>query len=251
MKVQDEQITLEKGLARGDGIAAHITVILYSLKWNPVQFDTWGDPQGNTWKLQADFDKPFPMMTIIHAIVDSYHEYMTANAAKHFDGGSITGAISCGTTLAHNQTLTSKKKFPELAILGTIQAGASWPCNRVKNVLDKDSACPLCQQEYTNCWHTFWTCPHLQNTELGAIAKSQHLISTLDINKVAYFNMAIIQKHELEPGSLVDPLDDFTLEIKQNNSDIQRWDTAALWPSGYYFGDGSGGRYSKYPSLTR
>ena len=94
MKLQDEPITLEKGLARADGIAAHITVILYSLKWNPVQFDTWEDPRGNTWKLQADFDKPFPMMTIIHAIIDSYHEYMTANAAKHFDGGSITGAIS-------------------------------------------------------------------------------------------------------------------------------------------------------------
>lgn len=110
MKLQDDQITLEKGLARADGIAAHITVILYSLKWKPIQYDTWEDPQGNPWQLHAEYDKPFPMMTVIHAIIDSYHEYMAPNAAKHFDGASITGAISWDTTLAHNQSDTQKQK---------------------------------------------------------------------------------------------------------------------------------------------
>lgn len=61
MKLQDEHITLEKGLARADVIAAHITVILYSFKWKPIPYDTWEDPQGNTWKLQANYDKPFPI----------------------------------------------------------------------------------------------------------------------------------------------------------------------------------------------
>jgi len=50
---------------------------------------------------------------------------------------------------------------------------------------------------------------------------------------------------------MVNPLDDYTLEIKPHNRDIPRWETGALWPSGYYFGDGSGGRYAQYPSLTR
>lgn len=158
MKLQDEQITLEKELARAEGIAAHITVILFSLKWNPVQYDTWEDPPGNTWKLQAEYDKPFPMMTVIHAILESYHEYMSTKAARHCDGGSITGAISWETTPAHNHTRKNKKKLPELAILETIQAGASWPHSRVNSVLDKDSTCPRCIQAYTGCWHTFWTC---------------------------------------------------------------------------------------------
>ena len=87
-------------------------MILYSLKWKRLQFDTWEDPQGNTWKLQAEHDKSFPMMTVIHAIIDSYHEYMTTKASQHFDGSSITGAISWDTTLARNQTLKNKKKFP-------------------------------------------------------------------------------------------------------------------------------------------
>lgn len=82
------------------------------LKWKPIQHDTWEDPQGNTWQLHAEYDKPFPMMTVIHAIIDSYHEYMVPNAAKHFDGSSITGAIAWDTTLAHNQTLKNKKKYP-------------------------------------------------------------------------------------------------------------------------------------------
>lgn len=60
-----------------------------------------------------------------------------------------------------------------------------------------------------------------------------------------------MQKHELDPGELCNPLDDYTLQFKQHNRDIQRWEIGALRPSGYYFGDGSGGKYSKYPSLTR
>jgi len=40
MNQQDERITLEKGLARADGIAAHTLVILYSLKRIPIQYDT-------------------------------------------------------------------------------------------------------------------------------------------------------------------------------------------------------------------
>jgi len=183
MKLQDTKITLEKGLARADGIAAHITVILYSLQWKPIQYDTWEDPQGNTWQLHADFDRPFPMMTVIHAIIDSYHEYMAPNAAKHFDGASITGAIAWETTLAHNQTLKKKKKFPELAILETIQAGACWPCNRVNDVLDKDTTCALCGQQYTDQWHTYWTCPSLQESEDEAITKSQKLIAELNPDK--------------------------------------------------------------------
>jgi len=73
----------------------------------------------------------------------------------------------------------------------------------------------------------------------------------LHTNKIAYYNRALVQKHELDPGELCNPLEDYTLQIKPNNRDIYVWDTEALWPSGYYFGDGSGDRYSKYPSLTR
>lgn len=191
------------------------------------------------------------MMTVIHAVIDSYNEYMVPNIAKHFEGNSITGAIDWECTLAKNKTLKSKKRFPGLAILETIQAGACWPCNRVNAVLDKDTTCPLCEQAYTDEWHTYWTCPALANTEEEAINKSQHLIIELSTNQIAYYNRALIQKHQLEPGELCNPLDDYTLQIKPHTRDIQTWDIGALWPSGYYFGDGSDGRYSKYPSLTR
>lgn len=118
MKQQDEKITLEKGLARADGIAAHIqhmgrsqsqyntTQSLGSLNWNPIQYNTWEDPKGNTWILKADPDKPFPMITVIHAIIDSYHEYMVPTLTKHFEGGSITGAIDWDTTLAKQKQNT-------------------------------------------------------------------------------------------------------------------------------------------------
>lgn len=119
------------------------------------------------------------------------------------------------------------------------------PCNRVNNVLDKDTTCALCNQPYTDSWHTFWTCPQLQQSEDEPITKSQHIIIELDTNKIADFNRAIIQKHGLEPGQLILPLDDYTLEVKPHNREIQSWDIGTLWHSGYYFGDGSGGKYSK------
>lgn len=40
MKQQDERITLGKGLARAGGIAAHILVILSSLKWTPIPYNS-------------------------------------------------------------------------------------------------------------------------------------------------------------------------------------------------------------------
>lgn len=129
-------------------------------------------------------------------------------------------------------------------MLETIQAGVCWPCNRVNTVLQQDTTCPLCEQPYTDEWHTYWTCPALANTEEEAIIESQHLIAELGTGQIAFYNSALIQKHQLDPGSLCDPLDDYTLQIQPHNRDITSWEIGALWPSGYYFGDGSGGRYS-------
>jgi len=42
-------------------------------------------------------------------------------------------------------------------------------------------------------------------------------------------------------------------EIREENDQEQNpnIDSSTWWPSGYYFGDGSGGKYSRYPTLTR
>jgi len=117
MKKPEEGIVIKIEFPTADGIAAHISVILRSLKWQQIHYDTWEDPKGNTWELQTDYDKPVPMVTVIHAIIDSYREYMTTKAAKHFHGGSITGALCWQTILANNRTLEGKKKFPELPLL--------------------------------------------------------------------------------------------------------------------------------------
>lgn len=38
---------------------------------------------------------------------------------------------------------------------------------------------------------------------------------------------------------------------EQDEAPTQNIDSSLWWPSGYYFGDGSGGKYSRYPTLTR
>jgi len=251
--------------------------------------------------------------------------------------------------LSKNKTLKNKKKYPELAILETAQAGACWPCTRVANVLDKGgSVCELCWQYTQGCFHSFWKCPALRNSEDEAIIESQHLIDELDINRIAFFNRALVQEHELQLEQQYLPLDEYTIHVCWNkkaplqqatyreevrlyeprgtrsmgsphpdegrdipvlyqapdwvpdcgvdqllqqagyntsNSNTQaassldnpdtdmhveaesdpdtpdtpnhtqnRNTTEAYpegWPSGYYFGDGSGGKYSKYEPITR
>ena len=213
-----------------------------------------------------------------------------------------------------------------------------------------------------SCFHSFWTCPALRNTEEEAIIESQHLIEELDVNRIAFFNRALVQEEELKIDDTYAPLEEYDLQInwnrlykptepyipeprlfeplgsrrlcspdrnepkpvlshlfpawlqdngvdellnqvgyttgphggnrnppgrssmddpemeidiadiEQEQPDLQEDEGAQVetenntectetpignqaypngWPSGYYFGDGSGGKYSRYPTITR
>ena len=120
-------ITLEKCMSKTDGIAAQVVVILYSLGWIPVSYDKWLDPEGDEWILASHSNEPFPVMPLIWKILHSYHKKQIEKASLHFDGSSLKDTIAWDMVRSKNKTLKNKKKFPELAILETAQAGACWP----------------------------------------------------------------------------------------------------------------------------
>ena len=85
--------------------------------------------------LTSNNSDPYPVMPLIWKIVHTYHTQQIKKISQHFDGFSITDNTAWDTVLSKNKTLKDKKKFPELAILETAQAGACWPATRVSDVL--------------------------------------------------------------------------------------------------------------------
>lgn len=212
-----QSITLDKCMSKTYGIAAQVVVILYSLGWIPANYDKWLDPDGNEWVLANDSTGPFPVMPLIWKILHTYNKKQINRASGHFDCSSPKDTIAWGTVLSKNTTLKNQKKYPELAILETAQAGACWPATRVSDVLNKGrSVCELCWQYSESCFHPFWTCAALKNTEDEAIIESQHLIDELDVNRIAFYNRALVQEKELKLEAQYQPLEEYDLQVNWN-----------------------------------
>lgn len=195
----------------------------------------------------------FPVMQIINEIIKAFHIYSTEQARKHYHGSSIGAEIAWHQTLEFNRSLKNKKRFLDLAILETIQAGAAWPTLRISQVMGKSYICPLCNEQILDEWHKYWTCPCTRNQhqDCKEIKDTQHLIDQLDENQIAFYNRGILNQVDLIHHTEYAPLEVYPLSIGMCNSHVQPITNTELWPSGFYFGDGSGGKFSKHPSLTR
>ena len=122
-----------------------------------------------------------------------------------------------------------------------------WPSHRCNEVIGAGEVCALCGQEDPDIWHAFWTCPSFRASEEEAIINTQDLIPDLTLDEVHYYNRLLVTKDMVEIGEQFAPLEHSpvftTTPHPQGIPD--------MWPSGYYFGDGSGGIYSSYDFLRR
>lgn len=144
-------------------------------------------------------------MDVIKAITASFHAIKSDHARSHFHGGSIHDTVAWDMTLTKNRALKHKHKYPELAIPETIQAGASWPVDRVADDLHKEHTCHLCEQGVTNDpFHTFWTCPKRCNSEEEAIIDSNYMKEeiTTDI-MIHFYNRALVVEDDLLPDEKI------------------------------------------------
>jgi len=89
-----------------------------------------------------------------------------------------------------------------------------------------------------DCWHACWTCPHLNNSEDEGIKESAKLKDELTIDRISFYNGAIITEDYMELGEQYDPLAAYTLSITPQNSSITNLQPSKLWPCVYYFGEG-------------
>lgn len=61
-----------------------------------------------------------------------------------------------------------------------------------------------------------------------------------------------LEQDEIIPGHIHEDIHLDSMETQTQELEAECEDTEnTAWPSGYYCGDGSGGKYSSYPTLTR
>jgi len=125
--------------------------------------------------------------------------------------------------LAKNKSLKHKKKFPELAILETVQAGAAWPTTRVQKAYPGlDLKCPLCDNDVYDCRHTLWTCDKIQQSQEPAIVASNYLIQDLEHSRVSFFNRALVSEEEIEIGPEYNPMEEYPLLMVAVGPQVQQ-----------------------------
>ena len=135
-----------------------------------------------------------------------------------------------------------------MAALETIISGACWSDVRINiSYPDHPIQCTRCGAAYADAFHTFWECPCNEDIQDEDVAKTQYLIPTALVQAVQYPCMWL---RGILPASLM-PTSTTNLPENRVFRVEGQVPNPGQWPSGHYFGDGSGGRYSTYKQLRR
>lgn len=141
---------------------------------------------------------------------------------------------------------TANMLYSKAAALESCMAGTLWPSARVAETYQEDPVCLRCNRASETELHTMWLCPANADIEDPAFQKSQKLITEA------------VQSYHKEPALWLRGLLP-SIYIWVSKEDIPSVATfreegdipAGPWPSGRYFGDGSGGKWTSYPTLRR
>ncbi len=169
--------------------------------------------------------------------------------------------IDWGVTLQLLRSLRRNKRdkeprWPEAfalsraAALETLLAGASWPQTRVFAAFPSASpVCRLCDMEDSDSLHCFYNCDYVNALDVSDIQDTNHLIPLANQHSAdlpcLYFRRILPSHLSTVPTESLGLRSEFAFHY-----DLQA-PQVGHWPSGEYFGDGSGGRYAAYPTLRR
>jgi len=202
-----------------EGIVSHVIVYLLALGWNPTSIIEWHNPAGDKYIFSPG--QAFPVMTLIFDILETYHALKAIDAQQHYHGASLNDTIAWHQSLTRNRYLKKQNRSSELALLETIQAAATWPIDRVHEIHQEvPNQCPLCQQEVDK-WHSYWTCPCLQELEEEDISNSNYLIeklqAALDSDQPVLESLwlrGLVTKAQITPKAEHNPLEEYPITIR-------------------------------------
>ena len=202
-----------------------------------MAIDRWVSPDNVEYHM-ADLDVPSHL--IIFDIVDSYNNMKLKQASKHRNGGGIENGIDNNTTFSLMAKNKFKINYQKYSALETIFAGATWPNIRVKE------AYPSVSAPETDL-HVYWQRPCNYDIDDEAIEQSNKYIDNAMMHAE---DRPCLWLRGIMPKSYThipkDDIPDRRIFYAEGNVP-----PLGEWPSGVYYGDGSGGANGKFPSALR
>jgi len=240
------------------GIMSLVIGILFCVGFYPLGPDVWRDPAGETWHFCPG--SPAPLKGIIDAILFAFHGFFHKYLVGSFDFEGAENGVSWDITLSCVRGLRKKNKDPStVGAIETLLGGGCVPpsralqfCSDKRDDVNDDvllALCPRCGEPNADSWHTYWKCPHNLNIG-GAVQESEHLCEAAleEIECPAYWNRGLMPAKFLETPPHAAPLQQYDIHYTPGLSPLI---APGEWPSGDYFGDGSGGVDTAIPVLRR
>ena len=235
-----------------EGIMSHVIYVLICLDWDPRQLEVWISPTKQTWVLESF--KPVALTNLIQQVSESIHQQEQARASVHFLAPPANTPIVWHHTLAQVRKYKKLRLNSEMAIVESVIAASMWPAERINDIHPNfPKLCPRCHKYVESTKHTLYECtenakidhPYLIKRRTQAtVAKAVKYFET----NPSFWGRTIINKNMLTLPKFHDPLDDYPIHMGTNTPMNPK---PGEWPSGDYFGDGSGGKNSSTPEIRR
>ena len=222
---------------------SNVIIMLLELKWAPHSFNCWEDPLGEFWVLD---DFSVSSHNFSKHVASFFIKRDLDRARHHFNGQGIERGIDWDATLRTVKAHKSAEHYPFKCALETIISGATWPLTRIAMFSPINTLCNRCGTAPEDSLHTFWTCPANCNLESEHVADTQKFIHTAiteSIIEPCLWLRGILPSHYTHIPHTARP----THELKV----ISTLPAAVMFTSGTFYGDASGGPWTKYPTLRR
>ena len=205
--------------------------------WDSISPELWTHPtQGDIRPLQLTV--PDLLRTVSHTV----NAALWTGAAQHYCG---TGLRTDGPApeSAHLSQKLHRTDPVAAGALDCVFTGGYWPAARRATLLDVPADCYRCGHPHCDPLHTFWLCPYNAQVLEGTTAEHTdvHTIAAQDPELSCLWLRGILPMH------LVTPTHPIPTEL--NVTHVGQVPTH--WPSGTYYTDGSGGKWSSYATMRR
>jgi hypothetical protein len=227
------------------GIMSNVITILIKAKWFPKALHVWQDEHGSSWVMSGAKLSPD---VVANAINRSFTNLEMYRAASHYNGKGLSEGMHYNATMANLRCLTDKQ-YDIKCILETIMSAATWPAERINNAFPAyPCCCPRCGGEIEDALHCFWTCPANNNILEDSVQNTQHLIPAA----VAKCKDApCLWLRGLLPSSYISIPPEDEPCVHSSISWINITVNNVCIGSGTYYGDASGGEFTRYPDIRR
>ncbi len=220
--------------------------IIMSCKWNPISFNVWEDENGDIWTLTGSTVSP---NVVASALIKAHFNSDLRRAASHYDGLGMHEGIDFHATMAVIRSLSSNQYYYYKCAIESILAATTWPNQRVHECYSHVSPiCSRCGSAPDNSIHCFWQCPANNNIEDDDVSRTQNLIPAAESGILTY---PCLWLRGILPSKFTKVHIDALPSNEPNLQVIKVTSPQAVWASGTYYGDASGGEFTSYACIRR